>query len=168
MALSSYPKTAVAPGCACERRSDTENANRTHAMSETDIHAAFGPNHDPSRLDRDRGCGRNLLLRCHHNRHEQGCLVRRQRQQMLRYTLLGLSSQCHCSQIPRCGLLQEVLCRRRISRGSAATPCRRSSPQGVTRAPLSPAHPLNRLPRGSATNLPGAHLRFFFNVHKTP
>jgi hypothetical protein len=26
-----------------------------------------------------------------------------------------------------------------------------------------PAHPLNRLPRGSATNLPGAHLRFFFN-----
>jgi hypothetical protein len=55
------------------------------------------------------------------------------------------------------------LCRRRISRGSAATPCRRSSPQGATRAPLSPAHPLNRLPQGSATNLPGAHLRFFFN-----
>ena len=29
-------------------------------MSQTDIHAAFGPNYDPSRLDRDRGRRRNL------------------------------------------------------------------------------------------------------------
>jgi hypothetical protein len=33
----------------------------------------------------------------------------------------------------------------------------------ATRAPQSPAHPANRLPRSLATNLPGAHLRFFFN-----
>ena len=43
-------------------------------------HSAFGPNHDPSRLDRDRGRRRNRLLRCHHDRHEHGRLVRRQRQ----------------------------------------------------------------------------------------
>jgi hypothetical protein len=35
----------------------------------------------------------------------------------------------------------EVLCWRKTSRDSAATPCRRSSPQGeATRAPHSPAH----------------------------
>jgi hypothetical protein len=56
-------------------------------MSQTDIHAAFGPNHDPSRLDRDRGRGRNRLLRCHHNRHEQSCLVHRQRQLAVRAAL---------------------------------------------------------------------------------
>ena len=46
-------------------------------MSQTDIHAAFGPNHDPSRLDRDRGRRRNRLLRWHHDRHKHGRLVRR-------------------------------------------------------------------------------------------
>src|SRR5262249_1291422 len=44
-------------------------------------------------------------------------------------------------------------------------PCRRSSPQGEAKQfeRRSRRAPLNRLPRGSASNLPGAHLRFFFN-----
>jgi hypothetical protein len=49
-------------------------------------------------------------------------------------------------------------------KGSAATPCRRSSPQSeATRAPQVARAPLNRLPPGLATNLPAAHLCFFFN-----
>src|SRR5262245_46171569 len=74
-----------------------------HSREPPDIHAAFGPNHDPSTLDRDRGRRRNRLLRCHHDRYKHGRLVRRQRQlaaprclapgkQMLRADLM---SACH-------------------------------------------------------------------------
>ena len=50
-------------------------------MSQTDIHAAFGPNYDPSRLDRVKesvvATGFSLPS-C--DRHKHGRLVRRQRQ----------------------------------------------------------------------------------------
>ena len=99
-------------------------------MSQTDIHAAFSPNHDPSRLDRDLGRRRNRLLRCHHDRHKHGRLVRRQRQLAARRPLAPGKEM----------LRADLACRRATSDATApgANECR-DDPPLVRVTPPSPA-----------------------------
>jgi hypothetical protein len=87
VALSSYPKTAGAPGCACERRSDTENANRTMQCLKRTSTPHSARTTIPAVPYRDRGRRRNRLLGRHHDRHEHGCCVHRQRQLACRAAL---------------------------------------------------------------------------------
>ena len=83
-------------------------------MSQTDIHAAFGPNHDPSRLDRDRGRRRNRLLRCHHDRHKHDCLDRRQRQLAAPRRLAPGKEILKADHMPACHLRHDRARRKRF------------------------------------------------------
>ena len=98
-------------------------------MSQTDIHAAFGPNHDPSRLDRDRGRRRNRLLRCHHDRHKHGRLVRRQRQLAAPRRLAPGKEMLRADLMPACHLRHDRARRKRF----------RDDPPLVRVTPPSPA-----------------------------
>ena len=76
--------------------------------------AAFGPNHDPSRLDRDRGRRRNRLLRCHHDRHKHGRLVRRQRQLAAPRRLAPGKEMLRADLMPACHLRHDRARRKRF------------------------------------------------------
>ena len=86
-------------------------------------------NHDPSRLDRDRGRRRNRLLRCHHDRHKHGRLVRRQRQLAAPRRLAPGKEMLRADLMPACHLRHDRARRKRF----------RDDPPLVRVTPPSPA-----------------------------
>ena len=110
-----------------DRGGVSEGANLLTALVRTS--AAFGPNHDPSRLDRDRGRRRNRLLRCHHDRHKHGRLVRRQRQLAAPRRLAPGKEMLRADLMPACHLRHDRARRKRF----------RDDPPLVRVTPPSPA-----------------------------